>query len=72
MITPPPRYETLVDGDPQSGLADYFARLADDIGEEDDERGSWRVDMPLTPGGRVNRSMDERRTWERLGWVEGR
>jgi hypothetical protein len=64
LATPPPRYETLVDGDPRSGLADYFARLADEIGDEEDEggRGRTRVDIPLTPGGRVNRSMDAVRT----------
>jgi hypothetical protein len=65
MITPPPRYETLVEGDPRGGLADYFARLADEVGEEEDDgrRGVGRVDLALTPGGRVNRSMDVVRGW---------
>ncbi|MCJ1437919.1 hypothetical protein MMC27_007306 [Xylographa pallens] len=68
IVTPPPRYETLVSGDPQSGLADYFARLADDLGDEEDGVTSpSRIDLPLTPGGRINRSMDERRTWEPIG-----
>ena len=64
MITPPPKYETLVHGDQHAVLADYFARLADELG--DDEHGvvsPSRVDLPLTPGGRLNRSMDELRTW---------
>ena len=68
LVTPPPRYESLVVGDPRGGLADYFARLADEIGEEDDNVTSpSRVDIPLTPGGRLNRSMDERRTWLPIG-----
>lgn len=68
LVTPPPKYETLVDGDPRSGLADYFARLADDAGEDDDGfLASARIDLPLTPGGRLNRSMDEQRTWLPVG-----
>ena len=71
LMTPPPNYESLVNGDPRSGLADYFARLADEVGEDEDQSGSLsprsRVEVPLTPGGRVNRSMDERRTWLPLG-----
>ncbi|MCJ1281506.1 hypothetical protein MMC26_000826 [Xylographa opegraphella] len=68
MVTPPPRYETLISGDPQNGLADYFARLADDLGDEEDGvRSPSRIDLPLTPGGRINRSMDERRMWEPIG-----
>jgi hypothetical protein len=62
--TPPPQYDSIV-GDGE-GLADYFARLADSIAdEEDDDREGVprRMHLPLTPGGRVNRSMDERRTW---------
>ncbi|KAI9678708.1 MAG: hypothetical protein M1817_005765 [Caeruleum heppii] len=67
LITPPPQYDSVV-GEGE-GLADYFARLADDIGDEedDDERGRGRVELPLTPGGRLNRSMDERRTWLPVG-----
>ena len=71
LMTPPPNYDTLVDGDPRSGLADYFARLADEVGEDEDRSGTLspgaRMELPLTPGGRVNRSMDERRTWLPLG-----
>ncbi len=67
MLTPPPQYDTVVEGDPRSGLADYFARLADEVGDEDDIGGTARMDLPLTPGGRVNRSMDEQRTWLSLG-----
>ncbi|KAI9837312.1 MAG: hypothetical protein M1819_000386 [Sarea resinae] len=77
LVTPPPQYDSIV-GEGQ-GLADYFARLADEnVGDEDDgsdgdgdasprtaRRG--RVNLPLTPGGRVNRSMDERRTWVPIG-----
>lgn len=64
MITPPPKYETLVDGDQNAVLADYFARLADDMADEEHGVTSpSRIDLPLTPGGRVNRSMDELRTW---------
>ncbi len=75
MPTPPPHYDTVVGGDHRGALADYFSRLADDIGDEDDGSGSGtgRVDQPLTPGGRVNRSMDVRRTWIPLGGgVSGR
>jgi len=69
MLTPPPQYDAVVGGDHRSALADYFSRLADDVGDSDDdaERGSGRVDLPLTPGGRVNKSMDERRTWLPIG-----
>ena len=70
LMTPPPNYDTLVGGD-MNGLADYFSRLADEVGEHEDNRGTLspgaRMELPLTPGGRVNRSMDERRTWVPLG-----
>lgn len=69
-------------GEGGEGLADYFARLA----EQDERSGSGESDEegageagcgsrrrrempPLTPGGRVARSMDERRTWEPLAQV---
>ncbi|KAF2204128.1 hypothetical protein GQ43DRAFT_438207 [Delitschia confertaspora ATCC 74209] len=67
--TPPPLYETIAS--PTSGLADYFARLSDAY--EDDSEGEMggsqgRVEIPLTPGSRVNsRSLDERRTWLPVG-----
>ncbi|KAI9852401.1 MAG: hypothetical protein M1824_001990 [Vezdaea acicularis] len=65
LMTPPPQYDSIVRGGGTEGLADYFARLAD---EEDDRQENWgrnmgRMDLPLTPGGRINRSMDEPRTW---------
>lgn len=69
MITPPPQYDSIAS--PTSGLADYFARLSDTYDDESDgERSSnsrGRVDVPLTPGGRVNRSMDISRTWVPIG-----
>jgi hypothetical protein len=67
--TPPPLYETIAS--PTSGLADYFSRLSDaydDDSDHDHERNDrGRVEIPLTPGGRTNRSMDERRTWLPVG-----
>lgn len=68
LITPPPLYENAVpNGDTGNALADYFARLADEMGDEDDRDDRSRVDIPLTPGGRVNRSMDIPRNWVPLG-----
>ena len=68
MVTPPPEYDAVIDGDPRSALADYFARLADEVGDDDDVTlGRGRVDVPLTPGGRINRSMDARRDWLPIG-----
>lgn len=60
LITPPPMYESIAS--PTHGLSDYFARLSDAY-EDDDEDGDeshrlGRVNIPLTPGARVNRSMD--------------
>ncbi|KAF2649268.1 hypothetical protein K491DRAFT_611167 [Lophiostoma macrostomum CBS 122681] len=69
--TPPPLYETIAS--PTSGLADYFSRLSDaydDDSESETEasRSRGRVEIPLTPGSRVNsRSLDERRTWLPVG-----
>jgi hypothetical protein len=65
LMSPPPQYESIIaDG---TGLADYFSRLADaDMDDEADEAAAHsrgRVNLPLTPGGRVARSMDERRPW---------
>ncbi|KAI4173949.1 MAG: hypothetical protein LQ343_002717 [Gyalolechia ehrenbergii] len=71
MITPPPQYDSIVDGDPRSGLADYFSRLADEVGDDEvDSVSRSRMEVPLTPGGRINRSMDERRTWVPLGHTQ--
>ena len=67
LVTPPPNYENIVSGNSQNVLADYFARLADEMGDDDDRGDRSRVDLPLTPGGRVNRSMDASRTWLPLG-----
>jgi arrestin-related trafficking adapter 3/6 len=67
LMTPPPNYENIVNGDSRHALADYFARLADELGDEDEQGDRGRVDVPLTPGGRINRSMDASRTWMPLG-----
>lgn len=63
LATPPPQYADIAS--PTRGLSDYFSRLADayddvDTDEEDESRGHrrGRVRVPLTPGSRVNRSME--------------
>lgn len=67
LITPPPEYTTIVgDNDREAVLEDYFSRLSCYEETADDPRGLGRVDVPLTPGGRVNRSMDVPREWVRL------
>lgn len=66
--TPPPQYDSIAS--PTNGLADYFARLSDAYDEDSESKigGSrGRVEIPLAPGSRVNRSMDERRTWLPVG-----
>jgi arrestin-related trafficking adapter 3/6 len=70
LITPPPAYENSEGGGDQ--LADYFSRLGREYDDDDDDESSSvrrreRIDVPLTPGGRVHRSMDERRTWLPIG-----
>lgn len=68
LITPPPQYDTIAS--PTSGLADYFARLGDEYDEDDDNdlaHQDGRVNIPLTPGARVNRSMDLGRNWVAVG-----
>lgn len=69
LITPPPQYDSIAS--PTSGLSDYFARLSDtydeDSGDESHSTGPHRVDIPLTPGARINRSMDISRTWVPIG-----
>ena len=68
LITPPPEYTSVVgDVDREAVLADYFSRLSYYEEHEEDGRGLGRVDVPLTPGGRVHRSMDVPRDWVRLG-----
>ncbi|KAJ6160600.1 hypothetical protein N7470_003996 [Penicillium chermesinum] len=69
LVTPPPDYTSIVgNGDREAILEDYFSRLSYYNNEEhdDEERGLGRVDVPLTPGGRVNRSMDVPREWVRI------
>ncbi|OJJ49826.1 hypothetical protein ASPZODRAFT_139183 [Penicilliopsis zonata CBS 506.65] len=70
LITPPPEYNSVIgDHDRESVLEDYFNRLSFYEEHEEDEhdtRGLGRVDVPLTPGRRVNRSMDVPRDWVRL------
>ena len=66
MVTPPPLYDNFIP-DGRNPLADYFARLADETAEEDDREERSRIDIPLTPGGRVNRSMDISRSWAPIG-----
>jgi arrestin-related trafficking adapter 3/6 len=67
LVTPPPLYDNIVSGDSNHALADYFARLADEHSDEDDRSDRTRIDHPLTPGGRVNRSMDIPRNWLPIG-----
>ncbi|EEH21171.2 hypothetical protein PABG_03402 [Paracoccidioides brasiliensis Pb03] len=67
--TPPPDYTSIVpDDDPRAGLDDYFERLQ--VAEREYEegmRGRSLMNVPLTPGGRVHRSMDVPREWVRVG-----
>jgi hypothetical protein len=66
LMTPPPEYMSIVgNNDREAVLEDYFSRLSF-YEEQDDERGLGRVDVPLTPGGRINRSMDVPREWVRI------
>ncbi|RYN90291.1 hypothetical protein AA0119_g11065 [Alternaria tenuissima] len=64
---PPPLYKPIAS--PTSGLADSFSRLSDayDSDSDPERNDRARVEIPLTPGGRTNRSMDERRTWLPVG-----
>jgi len=65
--TPPPLYETIAS--PTNGLADYFSRLSDAYDDDSEgEAGTSRVEIPLTPGSRINsRSMDVQRSWQPVG-----
>jgi hypothetical protein len=68
LVTPPPEYASIVGNtDRETVLTDYFNRLSYFEEQDDEERGLGRVDVPLTPGGRVHRSMDVPREWVRLG-----
>ncbi|KAK6512175.1 hypothetical protein TWF481_001066 [Arthrobotrys musiformis] len=60
LATPPPHYDTV-----GSGLADYFARLADQTADDDDteEDDSPSGDLSVTSPTRLARSLDERRAW---------
>ncbi|KAI9667565.1 MAG: hypothetical protein M1821_000381 [Bathelium mastoideum] len=64
LVTPPPQYDSIAS--PTSGLADYFSRLSDAYDDDGDEIRPTRsrVEVPLTPGARVARSMDIPRTWQ--------
>lgn len=67
LVTPPPDYTSIVsEQDRETVLEDYFSRTTYEDHDDDDARGSGRVDVPLTPGGRINRSMDVSRDWVRL------
>ncbi|DAA73033.1 TPA_exp: Uncharacterized protein A8136_4958 [Trichophyton benhamiae CBS 112371] len=60
ILSPPPEYSTICSGESGNNeIVDYFALAHAREGQYDDNvRGSGRVDIPLTPGGRVHRSMD--------------
>ncbi|KAK5738202.1 hypothetical protein LTR17_006232 [Elasticomyces elasticus] len=66
LITPPPQYDDIAS--PTSGLADYFSRLSETYDSDDEDHPRvGRVNVPLTPGGRIHRSMDIRRDWLPVG-----
>ncbi|KAI5811022.1 hypothetical protein DFH27DRAFT_5349 [Peziza echinospora] len=75
LMTPPPNYESAVGSFSMNPLADYFSRLAEERADDDttdDDSNSERQGrgvrrLPLTPGGRVHRSMEEVRSWGSLG-----
>lgn len=70
LVTPPPQYNDIASPTAGHGLADYFSRRTETYGDEDDDddrsNSRGRVNLPLTPGGRVNRSMD----LGRRGWAD--
>ena len=77
LATPPPQYDSIAS--PTTGLADYFSRLGSTYDGDDADadaagpdgtastHAGGRVTVPLTPGARVNRSMEMRRTWTPVG-----
>ncbi|KAI9766327.1 MAG: hypothetical protein M1840_006591 [Geoglossum simile] len=70
LLTPPPLYDSIVST--QNPLADYFSRRRElNLQGEPSEMGMASprslIEFPLSPGGRVHRSMDERRTWTPIG-----
>lgn len=67
LVTPPPDYTSIIGEQDREGVfEDYFSRAIEEDPDDDDPRGRGRVDVPLTPGGRINRSMDVSRDWVRL------
>ncbi|KAK6533460.1 hypothetical protein TWF694_002399 [Orbilia ellipsospora] len=61
LATPPPHYDTV-----GGGLADYFARLADQTAEDDDteeDESPGSTGLNVASPTRLARSLDERRTW---------
>lgn len=62
--TPPPQYNDIASPTAGHAMEDYFVRrnsqYPDEEDSSDDDRVSsrGRVNLPLTPGGRVNRSVD--------------
>ncbi|EWC48549.1 hypothetical protein DRE_01771 [Drechslerella stenobrocha 248] len=58
VATPPPHYDTV-----GGGLADYFARLADQTVEDDDTEDENNSRLNVASPTRLARSLDERRTW---------
>lgn len=69
LISPPPDYGSIFQAS-ENPFEDYFARLQIARKEENYEerhRRSSRVDIPLTPNGRINRSMDVPRDWVGVG-----
>lgn len=76
-VTPPPDYSSIVHSDDPIG--DYHSRFQmflDSVGQNGQEVNQvhgdrTRVDVPLTPGGRVHRSMDVPRDWPRLAEETG-
>ncbi|KAI5290202.1 hypothetical protein KEM52_000534 [Ascosphaera acerosa] len=69
LLSPPPDYGSIFHAS-EDPYEDYFARLQIARKENDYEerhRRSSRVDIPLNPGGRINRSMDVPREWVGVG-----
>lgn len=76
LVTPPPQYNDIASPTDGHGLADYFSRFnaaydEEDSSDEDRVSIRGRVNLPLTPGGHLNRSVDfgdsrSRRNWEDL------
>lgn len=70
--TPPPQYGDIASPTVGHGLADYFTRFnsvydGSSSDEDDSLTSRGRVNIPLTPGARVNRSVDLGRGWAPIG-----